>query len=172
MSIAFVTRTSGLGSVADRRSRNLPILAKYRFPPHDLAPFEGIDIVRHSQGPSMRILVFMLFTAFSVAGSALPADAADVSRAPVVRPAAEAGPFLPFPRGERASRVWDARACWSACQAVCTAEEAACLKRAAIPSPTADAAPQADCIARTDSCDRSCQRECRSGAGPFLPIDW
>lgn len=112
----------------------------------------------------MRGFVFMLFMAFSVAGGALPAAAADVSRPVALRPAPEAAPILPFPRGERASRVWDARACWSACQTVCTAEAAACLKHAA--------APQADCVARTDACDRACQRDCRAGAGPLLPIDW
>jgi hypothetical protein len=112
----------------------------------------------------MHAIVFLLFMTFSVAGSALPAAAADVSRPAAMQPALEAGSFLPFPRGERASRVWDARACWSACQTVCTANEAACLKAAT--------EPQADCVARTDACDRSCQRDCRSGAGPLLPVDW
>jgi hypothetical protein len=112
----------------------------------------------------MRGFVFMLFMAFSAAGGASPAGAADVSRSVTMQPAPEAGPILPFPRGERAARVWNARTCWSACQTVCTAEEAACLKVAT--------EPQADCVARTDACDRACQRDCRSGAGPLLPIDW
>ncbi|MGE0563908.1 MAG: hypothetical protein AB7O50_05280 [Pseudolabrys sp.] len=71
---------------------------------------------------------------------------------------------LPFPRSERAARVWDARGCWSVCQSSCTAGQAACLK--------SGAEPQADCVASTDACDRACQRDCRSGAGPFLPFDW
>jgi hypothetical protein len=112
----------------------------------------------------MRGFVFMLFMAFSAAGGAWPAAAADVSRPVTMRPAPEVAPVLPFPRGERASRVWDARACWSGCQTACTAEEAACLKSAA--------APQADCVARADACDRACQRDCRFGAGPLLPVDW
>ena len=111
----------------------------------------------------MRRVGFMVLALLVVGLATVPAGAAEMSRATIVRPAVDA-PMLPFPRSERAARVWDSRACWSRCQAVCTAEQAACFKQGT--------EPQADCVARADSCDRACQRECRSGAGPLLPIDW
>jgi hypothetical protein len=90
----------------------------------------------------------------SMTGSAL---AADVS----VRPAA-ARPFaLPFPRSERAQSVWASGACWSECGSYCAWGEAGCLTRDS----------QGQCLKLTDTCDRYCQRECRTSGGPWLPIE-
>ena len=110
----------------------------------------------------MRPTVFLAFLAISVALGGRPAGAADDLRAATWR-APAAAPLLPFPRSERAVRVWNSRACWSTCQMACTADQAACLKTAAM--------PQRHCVAATDACDRACQRDCRSGAGPLLAID-
>jgi hypothetical protein len=68
---------------------------------------------------------------------------------------------LPFARSERAQRVWDSGACWSACGAYCAWGQAQCLQTDR----------QDECLALTDRCDRLCQRRCRAGAGPYLPID-
>ncbi len=69
---------------------------------------------------------------------------------------------LPFARSKRAQAVWANDACWRACETHCTWGEAACLKFDA----------QGRCLTLTDACDRSCQRQCRSWAGPLLPIDF
>lgn len=68
---------------------------------------------------------------------------------------------LPFSRSERAQAVWDSGACWSACGSYCAWGQAECLKTD----------PQGRCLSWTNACDRACQRECRTGAGPLLPID-
>ncbi len=68
---------------------------------------------------------------------------------------------LPFPRSARAAAVWGESACWRDCQKTCTWGLAGCLK--------VDA--QGHCLAYTDTCDRSCQRECRVQGGPYLPIN-
>jgi hypothetical protein len=68
----------------------------------------------------------------------------------------------PFPLSERAQSVWASGACWSECGSHCTWGVAACL--------THDA--QGLCLERGDTCDRYCQRQCRTSGGPFLPIDF
>lgn len=87
-----------------------------------------------------------------------PAMAADVS----LRPAAARTFALPFPRGERAQSVWASRACWSDCGAYCAWGEAGCLNRDS----------QGQCLKLTDTCDRYCQRECRTSGGPLLPLEF
>ena len=67
-----------------------------------------------------------------------------------------------FPLSERAQSVWASGACWSDCGSHCTWGLAACLTRDA----------QGRCLKLADSCDRYCQRECRSSGGPLLPIDF
>lgn len=88
-------------------------------------------------------------------GPAIAADAA-------VRPAAARPYALPFPRSERAQSVWASGACWSECGAYCAWGEAGCLTRDA----------QGQCLKLTDTCDRYCQRACRSAGGPLLPLDF
>jgi hypothetical protein len=70
--------------------------------------------------------------------------------------------LLPFPRSERAQSVWASGACWSECGAYCAWGEAACL--------ASDS--QGQCLKLTDTCDRYCQRQCRTSGGPLLPLDF
>ena len=87
------------------------------------------------------------------------AVAADVSVRPApVRPIK----VLPFPRSERAQSVWASGACWSECGSYCAWGEAGCLMRDA----------QGLCLTLTDTCDRYCQRRCRTSGGPLLPLDF
>lgn len=69
---------------------------------------------------------------------------------------------LPFPRSERAQSVWASSACWSECGSYCAWGEAGCLTRDS----------QGQCLKLTDTCDRYCQRQCRSSGGPLLPLDF
>lgn len=78
------------------------------------------------------------------------------------RPAAAHSQTLPFPRSERAQSVWAAGACWSGCGSYCAWGLNGCLARDS----------QGQCLKLTDSCDRYCQRECRTSGGPLLPIDF
>jgi hypothetical protein len=64
----------------------------------------------------------------------------------------------PFPRSERAQSVWQSGACWSECGAQCAWGQNACLQ----------VNEQGQCLAYTDSCDRYCQRECRTSGGPLI----
>ena len=105
------------------------------------------------------ILLGLLFAGIVMSPS-VPATAADMtiwrSEAPAhVR-------ALPFPRSKRAEAVWANGACWRDCQAHCTWGEATCFKFDA----------QGHCLTLADACDRSCQRQCRTWAGPLLPIDF
>ena len=68
---------------------------------------------------------------------------------------------LPVPRSERAQSVWASGACWSECGSYCAWGQSACLERDT----------QGQCLKLTDSCDRYCQRECRTGGGPLLPVE-
>ncbi len=87
---------------------------------------------------------------------------------PVAAADLKAGPgtmrsqFLPFPRSERAQSVWASGACRSECGSYCAWGLVGCLERDA----------QGQCLKLTDSCDRYCQRECRTSSGPLLPIDF
>ena len=69
---------------------------------------------------------------------------------------------LPFARGERAAAVWALGACWSECGSYCAWGVAACLTRDV----------QGNCLNLGDKCDRYCQRSCRSGAGPLVPLEF
>jgi len=68
---------------------------------------------------------------------------------------------LPFPRGERAQAVWASGRCWKECGSYCAWGMAGCLKEDS----------QGRCLKLTDRCDRYCQRECRTNAGPYLPFE-
>jgi len=66
-----------------------------------------------------------------------------------------------FPLSERAQSVWASGTCWSDCGSHCTWGLASCLQTDA----------QGHCLKLADACDRYCQRACRGGGGPLLPID-
>ena len=68
---------------------------------------------------------------------------------------------LPFPRSERAQSVWASDRCWRECGSYCAWGMAGCLQQDS----------QGLCLKLTDKCDRYCQRECRTAAGPFLPFE-
>lgn len=87
-----------------------------------------------------------------------PAAAAELS----VRPRTAQTLALPFPRSERAQSVWASGACRSECGSYCAWGLAGCLERDA----------QGQCLKLTDSCDRYCQRDCRTSGGPLLPLDF
>jgi hypothetical protein len=105
---------------------------------------------------STRVLVALLI------GGLLAAAPASAGDRPTVWRYTARSHELPFPRGERAQSVWNSGACWSDCGSHCTWGLAACLQ--------VDA--QGRCLKLTDACDRYCQRECRTSAGPLLPIDF
>jgi hypothetical protein len=71
------------------------------------------------------------------------------------------GSELPFPRSERAQAVWASSQCWKECGSYCAWGMAGCLQQDS----------QGLCLKLTDRCDRYCQRECRTGAGPFVPFE-
>lgn len=104
----------------------------------------------------------IIATVFLLGGILLPlqrpAMAADLkSRLHTAR-----GDGLPFPRSERAQSVWESGACWTECGSYCAWGLAGCLERDA----------QGQCLKLTDTCDRYCQRSCRTSGGPLLPIDF
>ena len=87
----------------------------------------------------------------------LPATAADYSlrRAPPSAHVTE----LPFPRSWRAQSVWASDACWKDCGSHCTWGIATCLEHD----------NQGHCLKLGNTCDRYCQRECRTDGGPLVP---
>ena len=92
-----------------------------------------------------------------------PAQAADTALRPhATRSLSARTSVLPFPRSERAQSVWASGACWSECGSYCAWGEAGCLQRDT----------QGQCLKLTDTCDRYCQRECRTSGGPLLPLDF
>ncbi len=101
--------------------------------------------------------LLLLLPGLSAAVAADLGAGAGPVRAPTVR-----SKVLPFPRSERAQSVWASGACWSECGSYCAWGEAGCLSRD----------PQGRCLKLTDTCDRYCQRECRTSAGPLLPLDF
>jgi hypothetical protein len=72
------------------------------------------------------------------------------------------GPELPFPRSERAEAIWASRACQTDCGSYCAWGLADCLRQDS----------QGRCLKLTDSCDRACQRNCRTTGGPLLPVEF
>lgn len=100
--------------------------------------------------------------AFLLSGILLPSIAPVVAADVKTRPGMAHGDYLPFPRSERAQSVWASGACWSECGSYCAWGLVGCLARDA----------QGTCLQLTDSCDRTCQRSCRSSGGPLLPIDF
>lgn len=99
----------------------------------------------------------LIFSALLLTGIG-SATAADFSR----RPGLERAQVLPFPRSERAQSVWASGACWSDCGSYCAWGQAGCL--------TQDS--QGNCLKLADTCDRYCQRQCRTSGGPLLPLDF
>jgi hypothetical protein len=70
----------------------------------------------------------------------------------------------PYPQGKRAASVWNSDACWRDCKSACTWKMEYCV----------GSADPDTCRPHLDSCDRTCQRECRGPwSGPLLGfIDW
>jgi hypothetical protein len=101
--------------------------------------------------PRFALVFALLFAAIST----LPATAGEVWR--YNRHSGEP----PFPLSERAQSVWASGACWTECNSVTTWNLAVCLARDA----------QGHCLKRADAGDRTCQRDCRTRGGPYLPID-
>jgi hypothetical protein len=64
------------------------------------------------------------------------------------------------PRSPQAQTVWASNACWRGCEQQCGWRFQACLR----------IDPQAECGAQTESCDRSCQSQCRMYGGPLLDL--
>lgn len=91
-----------------------------------------------------------------------PAAAADTARQPGLTRSLTGIRPLPFARSERAQAVWASGACWSECGSYCAWGLAGCLERDA----------QGQCLKLTDTCDRYCQRNCRTSGGPLLPLDF
>ncbi len=109
------------------------------------------------------IVVLALLTAAGSFGLAAgPATADGMKTATPMWRYSAAGHDLPFPRSERARSVWASGACWRECGSYCAWGLAGCL----------EVDPQGRCLRLTDRCDRYCQRECRTQAGPLLPIDF
>ncbi|HZP77036.1 MAG TPA: hypothetical protein VFB45_12900 [Pseudolabrys sp.] len=68
---------------------------------------------------------------------------------------------LPYARSVAAEAVWESDVCWKTCGASCKAGMDSCLH----------VDTQGACLHTADACDRSCQRQCRTLGGPFLPIE-
>jgi hypothetical protein len=91
--------------------------------------------------------------------AAAPAAAGDNAVAPQVWRNGAPEQAAPFPRSERAQSVWNGGACWSECGSHCAWGSAGCLRHDT----------QGHCLELTDTCDRYCQRQCRTQGGPFVP---
>jgi hypothetical protein len=104
----------------------------------------------------MRLTRLSLLSAALLVPAAPPSTAADIA---VSRAVAAAPQVLPYPRSERAAAIWDERACWSDCGAHTAWRLTACVERD----------PQGHCLRVADSADRSCQRQCRTMGGPYVP---
>lgn len=111
--------------------------------------------IGQGQGYRRQMKRVLILTALLLTGTAAAADA-------VARPGLERYRTLPFPRSERAQSVWASGAYWSECGAYCAWGAAGCLTRDA----------QGQCLTLTDTCDRYCQRQCRTSGGPLLPLDF
>lgn len=112
-----------------------------------------------------RIILLALLAAI-ISAAFNPANAADMkissrTTQPEIWRYDRHGDLLPFSRTRRSQAVFVSDACWQDCQSFCTWNEAACLQ--------VDA--QGRCLRVTDSCDRSCQRQCRTRGGPFVSFD-
>jgi hypothetical protein len=114
-------------------------------------------MLRKFERPPMkrRLLLFvLLFAGILLPAGGFPARAGETA----IWRASAHNQTLPFPRGERAQSVWASGACWSDCGSHCTWGIAACLARDA----------QGHCLKLGNTCDRYCQRQCRTSSGPLL----
>jgi hypothetical protein len=106
---------------------------------------------------AMKIFPALLVAMLWLMPGIVCADAADYSLHR--SPAAASHSSLRFPRSERAESVWASDACWTDCGAHCTWGLTSCIKND----------DQGRCLAATNSCDRYCQRMCRTYGGPLVP---
>lgn len=122
------------------------------------------------------VLIGLLAGALLLPGAGARLDTA-VAAEPVYRPATAPLQGLPFPRSERAQSVWASGVCWSECGSYCAWGSADCLARddLARDDLAGGSGPrktQGQCLKLTDTCDRYCQRQCRTSGGPLLPLDF
>ena len=119
--------------------------------------------------PRAFVLIGLLIAALLLPGAGAGVDIAAAE--PVYRPAVARPQGLPFARSERAQSVWASGLCWSECGSYCAWGAADCHADASFagdePRKT-----QGQCLKLTDSCDRYCQRQCRTSGGPLLPLDF
>lgn len=107
-------------------------------------------------------LLIAIVAAGSWSGGAGTALAADLSTYRARTAIVTVPDTVPFLRSERSQSVWASDACWNGCQSHCTANETACFRYD----------EQGGCLMRTDTCDRTCQHDCRALGGPlFDPAD-
>jgi hypothetical protein len=106
----------------------------------------------------MKMAIALL--ALLLAGILMPSGVAPaLAGEPAVWSAKAPDQAPPFSRSERAQAIWASGACWSECGAHCTWGIAACLSHDA----------QGHCLSLGNTCDRYCQRQCRSSGGPLVP---
>jgi hypothetical protein len=103
----------------------------------------------------------IIVTALLLVGILMPSGVAPAALAgePAVWSATAPDQAPPFSRSKRAQAIWASGACWSECGAHCTWGIAACLSHDA----------QGHCLSLGNTCDRYCQRQCRSRGGPLVP---
>ena len=122
-------------------------------------------------------LIGLLIGALSLPGAGSRIDTAAAAE-PIYRPAMARPQGLPFPLSERAQSVWASGVCWSECGSYCAwGGSADCLAREDLARDdlAGDSVPrkaQGQCLKLTDTCDRYCQRQCRTSGGPLLPLDF
>jgi hypothetical protein len=112
-----------------------------------------------------------LLTALLLPGAGPRIDTAAAAE-PVYRPAMARPQGLPFPRGERAQSVWASGLCWSECGSYCAWGAADCYASDVLAGGSEPRKTQGQCLKLTDTCDRYCQRQCRTSGGPLLPLDF
>ncbi len=117
------------------------------------------------------VLIGLLIGALLLPGATARIDTAAAAE-PVYRPAMARPQGLPFPRSERAQSVWASGLCWSECGSYCAWGSADCLARENLAGDSEPRKTQGQCLKLTDSCDRYCQRQCRTSGGPLLPLDF
>jgi hypothetical protein len=110
----------------------------------------------------MSQLIAAVLTAASIAAGILLPLHLSAAAELTARPNTVRSLTLPFPRSERAHSVWASGACWTECGSYCAWGLKGCLERDA----------QGQCIKLTDTCDRYCQRNCRTSGGPLLTLDF
>lgn len=103
------------------------------------------------------IALAVILGALFMTGASAPAQE---SGRPVTWRATTPNPEPPFERSHRAQSVWNSGVCWSDCGSHCAWGVAGCLRDER----------QGVCLAKGDTCDLYCQRQCRNSGGPLVEI--